>query len=152
MTDQSAESYMAIFDYIEKNIFELQPSSFMADFEAALRAAISRFYPKAKLLGCWYHFCSSIRRRVMSESLYALITDDIEARSIYRKILCLPLLPSHSIEGGFEQIKNDARQKKLYKVFKPIFVYFQNYWMNLVRSIEIFIPSIIHIICTKKIV
>lgn len=137
MTDQTAESYMAIFDYIEKNIFKLGPSQFMTDFEAALRSAINRFYPKAILNGCWYHFSASIRRRFMSVNLYSIITDNLAARSIYRKILCLPLLLAHSIIGGFEFIKNEARENKLYKTFKIFFDYFHTYWMRLVRFIKI---------------
>lgn len=43
MTDKSAASYKAVFHYIESNIFRLQPSQFMADFESGLRAAIWNF-------------------------------------------------------------------------------------------------------------
>lgn len=134
MTDKSAASYIAVFSYIENNLFKLQPSQFMADFESGLRAAISNFYPTTQLNGCWFHYCSSLRRNLLSMSLYDLITNSQNAKSIYRKMLSLPLLPPESIEGGFQLIKQEARVSKLFKPFRQFFNYFQNFWLNLVRN------------------
>lgn len=138
MTDKSAASYKAIFHYIESKIFRLQPSQFMADFESGLRPAIWDFYPNSKLHGCWYHYCSSLRRRLLNMSMYDLITNNSEAKSIYRKMLSLPLLPPESIIGGFDLIKEKARKNKLYRPFKNFFDYFQKFWLNFVRMVLIF--------------
>ncbi|XP_055308039.1 uncharacterized protein LOC129572142 [Sitodiplosis mosellana] len=118
MTDKEAASYQAVFEYIETHIFKLQPAEFMADFETGLRAAIQRYYPEASLHGCWYHYCSSIRRRLMTLDMHQVITDDPSGIEIHRMCLSLPLLPQACILEGFNVVQRTAREKGLYSEFK----------------------------------
>lgn len=54
MTKKTSECYMDVFKYIEDNIMNLKPNSFMSDWEAGMRKAISICYPDARISGCWY--------------------------------------------------------------------------------------------------
>lgn len=132
MTNKRTELYLDVFKYIDDNVFQLQPAQFMADFEAGLRKAIQTHYPEASLYGCWYHYCASIRRRLMSLSMYRLITDDRTGAQIYRMMLSLPLLPKERILDGFGVVKRVAKENRLHKEFKKFFDYFEDFWMKLV--------------------
>lgn len=129
MSSKSTRAYQAVFQYIEDNVFKLEPSQFMTDFENGLRKALELCYPSAILLGCWFHYCSAVRRRVLSLHLYRLIAENRDARSIYRKIMCLPLLPPQSIVEGYEIIRNEAERNGLFKTFKKFFEYFL-FWLK----------------------
>lgn len=148
MTNKSTELYERIFKYIEKNIFKLQPARFMADFESGLRKAIKNCYPYVALNGCWYHYCCSIRRRLVSIHMHQFIENHHEARIIYRKLLSLPLLPAQSIVGGFDMIKAEAKAHGIYKEFKKFFEYFNDYWLELVMKKNIK-ESIEHILSLR---
>lgn len=145
MSRKSTEAYHAVFKYIEDEIYQLKPAQFMTDFEAGMRKAIVFTYPHAILFGCWYHYCAAIRRKVLGLNLYRLIVDSVSAKSIYRKMLSLPLLPSELIQEGYELIKQEAYDKKLYKEFKKVFLYFENFWLHLVCSLTFF-----HVLSNKR--
>lgn len=132
MSHKTADLYERVFAYIEKNIFKLNPTQFMCDFETGLRAAIRKFYPNTPMHGCWFHYSQRIRSRHMKSNMYRLITEDFYARRIYRKMLRLPLLPAENILEGYESIKADARSNRLSVAFRQIFKYFEEYWLNLV--------------------
>lgn len=81
----------------------------------------------------------------MTLNMYRVITDDPEGLTIYRMILSLPLLPRERILDGFNFVKEVSRTHGLFKVFKPFFKYFNDFWINLVR-----IPAIDFRIFEKK--
>lgn len=132
MSNKHTETYIAIFKYIEDNVFAMQPSSFMTDFENGLRKAVVTCYPHVRLRGCWYHYCAAIRRKSMSHNLRGLIKENDKAIFIHRQMLSIPLLPSESIEDGYNIVKQNAVDYNLQKGFEPIFEYFEKYWLKLV--------------------
>lgn len=136
MSSKSTEAYEAVFKFIENNVFKMNPSEFMTDFEAGMRKAINKCYPNAILRGCWYHFKAALRRRFISLHMFRLITDDSSARQIYRMLSNLPLLPPLAIAMGYAIIKEEARSAKLTKVFRKIFIYFERYWLQLVVGLH----------------
>lgn len=132
MCDKKTVSYEAIFQYINNNIYDMQPASFMTDFERGMGKALKQTFPQAKLNTCWYHYSAAIRKRFLSHHLSKLIADNSAARSIYKKMLSLPLLPAEYIVKGYELIKEEAKKNKLQKHFKKIFHYFEGFWLTLV--------------------
>jgi len=136
MTDKRTSSYEAVFKFIEDNTFQMQPALFMADFETGLRAAIMNYFPQVQLRGCWYHYCASIRRRLMTLHMHRLITDDPAGLKIYRMFLSLPLLPKERILDGFNVIKTFARENRLFHEFKIFFGYFHDFWIQLVCPLK----------------
>lgn len=130
MSGKSAKNYRAVFDYIEENLFKLEPDQFLTDFEAGMRKAIRLCYPSAILLGCWFHYCSAVRRKVIKLRLYRLIAENQNARAIYRKLLSWPLLPQNNMEEGYEVILAKANRNRLMKTFKKLFKYFEEFWLK----------------------
>lgn len=106
----------------------------MADFENGLRKAIINIYPYAILNGCWYHFTAAVRRKILSFKLYKLIEEQPVVHFIYRSILSLPLLPPDAVLKGYNIIKQKAKASEFYKALKPVFDYFESFWLGLVRQ------------------
>lgn len=135
MSGKSAALYEEVFKYIELKLFHLQPSQFMVDFEAGLRKAIRNIYGiVVQIHGCWYHFCAAIRRKLLKLELYQLTINNPIACFIYRSMLNLPLLPPELLLDGYNIIKREATSCELYKKFKPMFDYFESYWLALVSN------------------
>lgn len=131
MSNKSAEAYKKLFDYIENNVFKLEPTSFMADYEGGIRKAINSCYINAILYGCWYHFKCAVRKHCRG-FLFQIIAENPIAGMIYRMLLNLPLSPSGKIYEGFQIIKRIARENYLFEDFKNIFKYFENFWLQVV--------------------
>lgn len=130
MDSKKTESYISVFKYIEENVFHLQPNQFITDWESGLRAALSTVYPNVPLKGCWYHYCSAVRRKARSLGMTDLLKSNTKAYLTYKRILCIPLLPADSIITGFSEIKATARKERLFGKFAELFKYFEDYWLN----------------------
>lgn len=112
MSTKRMECYKAIFEYIEQNVFHLQPNQFITDWEKAIRSALSKVYPNASLKGCWYHYCSAIRRKSRSIGMHDLLQTNNDACSIYKQILSLP--SADLIIDGYNTIKKKRHESTNY--------------------------------------
>lgn len=130
MSRRTAECYESVFEYIERNVFELAPAEFITDFESGMRSAINKFYPEATLRGCWFHYSGAIRKKCQKLKIR---TKTKQAKLIKWQLMSLPLLPSAQIQTGYSSIKQIAKKKRLFKLFAPLFKYFESYWLAQVR-------------------
>ena len=53
MPSKSEASYNAVFKAVKDCFPNLKPTMIMADFEAALRNSLKRFFPGSELKSCW---------------------------------------------------------------------------------------------------
>lgn len=132
MTKKSEAAYIAVFKYIEENIWKLQPKCFMTDYECGMRNALKIVHPKAKLSACWFHYCQAIRRKCSNfGDFLKKVRNDKYADEVFHKVLALPLLPSEHIKNAFEMLelglKKDAPK---YKMFQPMLTYYRKQWLN----------------------
>lgn len=129
MSCRTAECYKAVFQFIEENVFKLEPTEFITDFELGMRKAINEFYPSAKLRGCWFHYCRAIKRKVISLGLLKFIRDDKKANRIYYKMLILPLLQSEQFMEAYNIVKKEANRDGVLGKMKLLFEYYDAYWV-----------------------
>lgn len=132
MTGKSAGLYGEVFRYIEESVFSLSPTHFLTDFEGGMRKAINIRWRNASLHGCWYHYSAALRRKLKATRVLSVITGDPKANAIYKKMLCLPLLPDEHIQTEYSRIKEEAQKSKLSITFQTFFQYFDSFWLNLV--------------------
>lgn len=130
MTRKTAECYTALFNFIENEVFNLEPSEFMTDFEGGMRKAIETIYPNAAMHTCWFHFKRAIHRNCAKLGMKKLLRDNSDARTIQRQITNLPLLPDASIEDGYFVVKELTRKMGLSSKFKRFFRYFETHWLK----------------------
>lgn len=130
MTRKTPECYLAVFDYIEQNVFKMKPMEMMTDFEDGLRLAIRKFWPKVVIRGCWFHMSRAVHRRYLKLGLNKIRNNKKNAKMIRRMLMSIPLLPADRIGDGFHAIKSFAKKKRLFKRLEKLFDYFERYWLN----------------------
>lgn len=131
MSRKSTNAYESVFQYIKKNIFDMDGYSFMTDYETSMRNALKNTFPLCKFYACWFHFCQAIKRRCEQDNtLRLLIKTDQHINKIYHKFLCLPLLPAADIPQGFEIIKIELNCLPGKKAFQDFLKYFRNQWLK----------------------
>ena len=64
----------------------MSPHSIMVDFEQAAINALSHSYPNATMTGCFYHLSQKIYRKVQSEELQQLHSEDADVAMATRKL------------------------------------------------------------------
>lgn len=130
MTRKSEACYRHLLTYIQKNVFNLRAESFMTDFEISMRNAVQKLYPQAKHYTCWFHFCQAVKRHASKiENFTVTIRANPEARKIYHKLMCIPLLPIHAIEDAFYELKEEALAFDSI-FFRRFLSYYENQWIR----------------------
>lgn len=145
MSRKTQRTYEHAFQYIKKNIIDLEGKSFTTDFEVAMRNALRIVFPATKLFSCWFHFTQAAKKRAMqTPKLYPFLYQNKEAREIYYQLLSLPLLPPEDILTEFNRLKVIALANHR-PVFAEFIKYFESQWIIKVRMLfisHIFIASV----------
>lgn len=128
MTRKTPECYLAVFEYIEQNLFEMKPAEIMTDYEDGMRLAIKRYWPNVVIRGCWFHMARAVNKRHRRLGLSKIKNKN--RKIIKRMLLCIPLLAADRIQEGFQAIIAFAKKKRLFKRFAMLFKYFERYWLN----------------------
>lgn len=130
MSCKKEVAYLHAFKYIEENITTLAAEWFLTDFELAIRNALGKLHPTIDRFTCWFHQTQAVRRKATQLSGFVdFIKSNKTAEKVYRKCLCLPLLPAAQIEPAYrtlEKIGNTAGEQN----FKEFFNYFENQWLR----------------------
>lgn len=142
MSNRTFDAYKAVFNYIEKNIFELKAKLFMTDFEAALRKAINSCYKGVRLHGCWFHFDRAIHKYCKKRpKLRRVLKTNSNAKQIFKELLSLPLLPEGLFDEGYDAVRQKAKNKRVFLQLVPLFRYFDKYWVPQVLVIIILLAE-----------
>lgn len=110
MTRKTSICYTALFNFIENNVFKLEPMEIMTDFEEGMRKSIKIVYPNAVLRGCWFHYIRAIQRKCMKLGMFKLLQRNSHAKLIKKQITNLPLLPTDKIEEGYCEIVGKEKE------------------------------------------
>lgn len=133
MERKTQKAYEEVFQYINEHIFELNKAqSFTSDYEIAMRNALRKLYPQAKLISCYFHYCQAVKRRASQlPDVMALIGQNELAKSIYKRVLCLPLLPPQFILEAFKDLCAETSKLGNEKSkFRPFLQYINDQWMK----------------------
>ena len=99
MPDKTRDSYDRMFsllyDYCSEHELDTQwiGSTFMTDFEVAMRSSIVMFFPAVNLMACFFHFCQRMVFYMKAAGLQTLNEKDHEFNSFMRRLNSLPLVP-----------------------------------------------------------
>lgn len=130
MSKKSKNAYTHVFEYIEKNIFELSnAASFTTDYELAMRTAIAECNPTARMYACHFHFAQACKRRASQiDGFVHLVRTNKDVECIYYRLMCLPLLPAQYIADAFNALKAEARVIKK-RALKQFVSYYERQWI-----------------------
>lgn len=133
MDKRTAPAYTHVFDYINKNIFDLSAVSFNTDFEKAIRNSLRHCFPQAKLIPCWFHHKQAVRKKASQLPVFFhLIQTNDRAAHLYQKYQALALLKAELIVPAFDSLTQVALTEFGEK-FQPFVDYFRRQWINNVR-------------------
>lgn len=129
MSKRNTEIYVSALDYVNRNILPLNGGTIISDFQLAMRNGIRSIAPDVKMLGCWFHYCQALRRKVASNfTLFHLIRTNERAKSLFRKFQCLALLPADKNRPAFDQIAYQCL--KDFSEFIPFVRYYDQQWIH----------------------
>lgn len=141
MTRKTQEAYTHLFKYIDAEIIKLQPTSFMTDYEVAMRNALRSVFPEAQLSSCWFHYCQAVKRHGSQIGGFLMTArNNTETAKVYYQILCLPLLHADHILEVFKVIRMEAKSAHD-TLFDKFMEYMERQWMLKVNI------SILLIVC-----
>lgn len=136
MSNRIEITYRAIFGYIHENILCLECKSMMSDYERAMRNAFAAVVPSAKQYGCLFHYTQALRRFAQKHpGLVRLLITNPAANKIYKKLMCLVLLPAESIVAEFDIIEKEAQE--LDSKFNVFTSYIKRQWLTRVFICDI---------------
>lgn len=127
LTRKTQAAYTHLFKNLDAK-WKLRPATITTDFERAMRNALKKQYPDAKLISCWFHFTQAIFKRAkkISGFLKFLKSDDT-AKKLFRKFSLLPLIREDTILMAFQSFKNESI--KFGSRFSHFLKYFEDQWI-----------------------
>lgn len=125
---KSQAAYEHLFDFINTNVFKLSTvASFTTDYEVAMRNALRKINPTAKIYACHFHYCQALKRK--ASQIVGLVKlfrsrNGAKAQTIYYRLQCLPLLPAVHIKDAFDVLKKEALEIK-HPALNAFMLYFE---------------------------
>ena len=125
----------AAYEYAFRNLFlicrnldiKLNPEFIMCDFEAALRKGIIEIFPKAQIVGCYFHYCKALWSYMSHNSLTTKerLNDSIKLMVFLKILAHIEISERKSL---FQGIKDLFEKKD--KGYKEMLAYYQKNWLD----------------------
>lgn len=131
MSRKTTEAYESVFEFVDNNVINLKGAqSFTTDYEIAMRKALNSFSPSSTLYSCYFHYCQAVKKRAFqTDGFVKLISSNMNAKSVYYRLMCLPLLPSEHIDQAFIDLKQEADKIDKHG-FHSFLKYFKAQWIK----------------------
>lgn len=130
MEKRDFTSYDALFENLKTY---LSPETFlnvmkcMSDYESAVRKAMRKHFPNARISGCFFHFVKAIKKNARRFGLIKKKSSDGMFDQAIQEVCVLALLPNNFVDEGFRAV--DAKCK-LYKRWKRFKKYWNRQWKS----------------------
>lgn len=118
MTGKTSFQYRRVFAHVKQQVLlvtgqPLAPTKVVCDFEKSLHIAVQFEFPRAKLLGCHFHFGQSLWRRIQKLGLSENYKNDRRLKKQIRKFMSIGFLPSLLVRQNFGLLRTSARVQRL---------------------------------------
>ncbi|KAJ6646022.1 hypothetical protein Bhyg_01231 [Pseudolycoriella hygida] len=129
MSHKSKEAYEHVFTFFEKNVFSVLSPTFTIDYEKGMHNALRRLFPLVHHYASHFQFCQAVKQTIRKFGLVNEILGNTTIRSIFYRLLCLPLLVCTYIRDMFVELKDEA-----FAISNPVFHSFldnfEKRWIN----------------------
>lgn len=137
MSCKKTACYSHLFNRIHTDILPLHCAA-VTDYERALRKALKDVIgADTEYIGCWFHYTQAVRKHSMQARLSKSFAQNKELKSLYHRLLCLPLLPVIEIDVAFALLKKKFLLIGNAVVEKFVVDYFEKQWMQRVSYLFI---------------
>lgn len=134
LTGKTTAHYRQLFQCLKQLVQTktrqiLDPVNDVIDFEASLKSAIEAEFPNCNISGCYFHFCSSLWRKIQELHL----TNDYSSSRLLKKkvrmIMGIAFLPTQLVRHNFNMLINSRHMTRLVQRF-PNF----QLWLDYVKA------------------
>ncbi|KAF9420030.1 hypothetical protein HW555_003624 [Spodoptera exigua] len=123
LLNKKQATYEILFQIIKSQVPDWNPKKFQSDYEAAAMNAMQKIMPNCKIVGCYFHFKSALRKKAKELKLNK---NPVHKAHV---AICgaLSLLPQHLISDGYLYIMEDCSNNGQILAFND---YFVNAWIE----------------------
>lgn len=134
LTGKTTAQYRKLLNHIklavQRNTGQnLEPARIVIDFEASLKIAAETEFPNTMISGCYFHFCSSLWRRVQKLDLSYAYKHNASLKKTIRMIMAIAFIPAALVRNNYNLFSNSQRTSSLVNRYPA----FQT-WIDYVRS------------------
>ena len=106
LRNKEANTYTEMLNQIRALTNNVEPESFMTDFQTGSSNALQRVYPNVPRKGCFFHLCQNIFRHVSTAGLLGRYTNDNNFRMNIKMISAIAFLPTNDVIAAFTDLSN----------------------------------------------
>ncbi|XP_034231381.1 uncharacterized protein LOC117639635 [Thrips palmi] len=137
MLSRTTEAYLEVLEHLKTLAPNMDPDRIHSDFERAEMNAWKRAFPRARVVGCIWHYAVACSCFAHSLGLRHL-ADEFEAVFVFIRCLCgAPLLPADLIWHGVIEIWREVEQTEWRDELLPLFQYFEREWKPRVNELSV---------------
>ena len=111
----------------------LRPRRILCDFEIALMSAAEAEFQQSSIVGCYFHFCQNIWRKVQNLGLSVAYRRNLHVKKFVRKVMTLAYLPVAVVRINFRLMFTSTTVRRLIRQFPAIaqfITYFERNYIN----------------------
>ena len=131
MRHKDVQSYSAVYEFLKQYRNDLDPQSFMIDFEQAAITAIRHHFPNAHVQGCLFHFAQCLWRKIQALGLQVWYAN-IENAHCVKTITALAFVQSHDVHDAFVQLCHSLSEETK-DILSEFTKYFETTWLEAVQ-------------------
>ncbi|XP_029848582.2 uncharacterized protein LOC115330735 [Ixodes scapularis] len=104
MRSKTEAAYTKLLSVLKSKCAAADPSTVLLDFEQAAINAFRRVFPSCQALGCFFHLCQCVYRKLQSEGLQESYRVDGAFNLMARMIPAIALVPEGDVFDAFEAL------------------------------------------------
>lgn len=134
LTGKTTAQYQQLLQHVKLAVQRntgrnLDPDRIVIDFEASLKIAAETEFPNSVISGCYFHFCSSLWRKIQKLGLCDAYNHDSSFKLSVRMIMAIAFIPSAVVRYNFDLFSQSHRTISLVRRYPA----FQT-WIDYVLS------------------
>lgn len=142
LTGKTTAHYRQLFQCLKQLVQNktrqiLNPTTVVIDFEASLKSAIQAEFPNCIVAGCYFHFCSSLWRKVQELGLSIAYSRSHLLKKKIRMIMAISFLPPSLVRHNFNMFTTSRHIISLVQRFPSFQI-----WLDYVKSTYVAINAV----------
>ena len=117
---KSQDVYRRLFSIFRELLPGFQPSTWICDFEAAIRNAVKDIFPSVQLAGCFFHLMQNLLKKVKAVGLYGSYCGKDALRRAVRLLGTLAFLPLELVHRLFRALANRLQESDLLSLYPSL--------------------------------
>ena len=125
LRNKEANTYTEMLTQIRALTNNVEPESFMTDFETGSSTALGRVYPNVPKKGCFFHLCKNVFKHVQAEGLLDRYLNDENFRINVKMISAIAFVPTDDVIDAFQELSDHCGDDE-----QAILDYFETYYIG----------------------